>query len=97
MKTQLEKAPGKTKYGKKDLTFKLINAEDKSVLGQASINLASYFKCLERKLFSVELEKSQFPEALIDFYITAAPVVGPGRAASIRAASFNSGDLATNS
>ncbi len=58
MKTTLEKAPGKTNYGKKDLTFKLLNAGDRSVLGQASINLANYSKCLERKLFSVELEKS---------------------------------------
>ena len=97
MKTTLEKAPGKTKYGKKDLTFKLMNAEDRSLLGLASINLANYSKCLERKLFSVELEKSQFPEALIDFYITAAPVVGPGRAASIRATNFSGGDLATSS
>ena len=48
-------------------------------MGEAVIDLARYSKCLDRKLFSVELAKSQFPEALIDFYITASPLVGSER------------------
>ena len=55
MKTTLEKAPGKSKYGKKDLVLKLVRAEDKSLLGSASVNLASYSQCVDRKLFSVDL------------------------------------------
>ena len=50
------------------------------MLGQALIDLADYTKCLERKMFSAELAKSQFPEALIDFYLTASPITGTGRA-----------------
>ena len=85
MKTTLEKPPGVAKYGKKDLVMKLVRADDKTVLGQAVINLADYGKCLERRLFSTELQKSQFPDALIDFYLTANPVVGTGRSYSVRA------------
>ena len=58
MKSTLEKAPGKLRYGKKNLIMKLIRVDDKSVLGEAKIDLARYVKCLERKLFSVELTKS---------------------------------------
>ena len=47
--------------------------------------MANYSKCLDRKLFSVELAKSEFPEALIDFYVTASPVVGNGRSNTVRA------------
>ena len=69
MKVTLEKTPGMTQYGKKDLTMKLVRVDDKSNLGQAVIDLAKYIKCEDRKLFSVELAKSQFPEALIDFQL----------------------------
>ena len=85
MKTTLERAPGKQRYGRKDLVMRLVRADDRSELGQATIDLAHYYKVLERKLFSVDLAKSQFPEALIDFYITATPVVGKGRSATVRA------------
>lgn len=95
MKTTLERAAGKTRYGKKPLTLKLLRAEDTSELGQAIIDLAAYTKCLDRKLFSVELVKSQFPEASIDFYLTAMPVVGNGRSMSTRVAIGH--DIATNS
>ena len=85
MKTTLEKPSGRAKYGKKELIMKLVRVEDKSVLGQAVIDLASYAKCLERRLFSIELAKSQFPDALIDFYVTASPLTGNGRSYSVRA------------
>jgi len=55
MKTTLEKPPGKARYGKKELVMKLIRIDDKSILGQATIDLADYAKVLERRLFSVEL------------------------------------------
>ena len=58
MKTTLEKPPGVAKYGKKELTMKLVRVDDKTVLGQATIDLANYAKCLERRLFSTELRKS---------------------------------------
>ena len=79
MKITLEKMPTKNKYGKKELVMKLVRVEDKTVLGQAVVDLANYSKCLERKLLSVDLQKSQFPEAVIDFYLTAAPMVGAER------------------
>lgn len=76
--------------------MKLIRADDKQELGRAEIDLAVYAKCLDRKLFSCELAKSQFPEAIIDFYITASPVVGTGRAATDRA-SGRGQDIVTSS
>ena len=68
MKTTLDKPPGIAKYGKKELVLKLIRVEDKTVLGQSTIDLANYAKCLERRLFSTELKKSQFPDALIKLF-----------------------------
>lgn len=100
MKTTLEKPPGKAKYGKKELILKLIRVDDKSLLGMATIDLADYAKCLERRQFSVELLKSQFPDALIDFYLTANPVVGTGRSYSVRSSqhlSTQHNDIATGS
>ena len=76
--------------------MKLVRADDKQELGRAEIDLAAYAKCLDRKLFSCELAKSQFPEAIIDFYITASPVVGTGRAATGRATSGGQ-DIVTSS
>ena len=58
MKTTLEKPPGVAKYGKKELTMKLVRVDDKTVLGQATIDLANYAKCLERRHFSTELRRS---------------------------------------
>ena len=84
MKTTLEKKPGAVRYGKKELTLNLVSTDDKQVLGKASIDLAKYSKCHDRRLFSVELWKSQFPEPLIDFYITASTIVGTGRSYSMR-------------
>ena len=55
MKTTLEKPPGVAKYGKKELVMRLVRVDDKTVLGQAVIDLADYAKCLERRLFSTEL------------------------------------------
>ena len=95
MKTTLEKPPGVAKYGKKELNMKLVRVDDKTVLGQATIDLANYAKCLERRLFSTELRKSQFPDALIDFYLTASPVAGTGRSYSVRS-SQNAGGARSN-
>lgn len=103
MKTTLEKPAGRAKYGKKDLVMRLVRVEDKSILGEATIDLANYAKCLERRLFSIELAKSQFPDALIDFYVTASPLTGNGRSYSVRANTTSGGahsassDIATSS
>ena len=63
--------------------MKLIRKDQKEELGCGEINLANYMKCLERKKFSIELKDSPFPEAMIEFAITATPSVG-GRAATQR-------------
>ena len=99
MKTTLDKPPGIAKYGKKELVLKLIRVEDRTVLGQSTIDLANYAKCTERRLFSTELKKSQFPDALIDFYLTAHPVVGNGRSYSVKSAqgAARASDIATAS
>ena len=101
MKTTLEKKPGDVRYGKKELSLNLVSTDDKQVLGKASIDLAKYSKCHDRRLFSVELQKSQFPEALIDFYITASTQVGTGRSYSVKVKPGGmrgaAGDIATSS
>ena len=40
-------------------------------LGEAFVNLADYSECSRKSLFSVDLKKSSFPEARIEFYVTA--------------------------
>jgi hypothetical protein len=73
MKTTLNKAPGETKYGRKDVIVNLIRNDDGSSLGEACLNLSSYYKCMRRTEFSVELKKSQFPEAVVIYTILATP------------------------
>lgn len=58
MKITLEKIHAKNKYSKKELVLKLVRVDDKAVLGQAVVDLANYSKCSERKLLSVDLQKS---------------------------------------
>ena len=81
LKINFKKQPGKQRYEKKSLQMKLIRKDQKEELGCGEINLANYMKCLERKKFSIELKDSPFPEAMIEFAITATPSVG-GRAAT---------------
>ena len=50
-----------------------MRTDDKTDLGRAKINLATYIKCLDRKKFSIELQQSPFPEAMIEFAVTATP------------------------
>ena len=73
MKTTLNKAEGQTKYGRKDVVVNLIRDDDGTSLGEASLNLASYYKCMRRTEFSVELTKSQFPEAVVCYTMMASP------------------------
>ena len=87
MKTTLERALGKTEYGRKDLVMRLVHVDEKKVLGESSIDLARYFNCSERKLFSIELANCEFPDGLIEFYLTATKVAGNGRSLSTRSKS----------
>lgn len=84
MKTTLERALGKTEYGQKELVMRLVQVEGKQVIGHASVDLAKYHNCSDRKLFSVELANCQFPDGLIEFYLTASPVAGSARPLSTR-------------
>lgn len=84
MKTTLAKEQGQTKYGRKDVNINLVREDDNSVLGEACLNLASYYKCMSRTEFSVELTKSQFPEAVVVYSILATPQIN-GKANSATA------------
>lgn len=92
MKTALERKMGSnTEYLPKNMSMKLLKcfaqkSRAPELLGEAVINLSEYTECITRKMFSVDVQKSQFPEATIDFYLTATPVVG-GRSGSTRASS----------
>ena len=66
MKTKLEKAPGELVYGRKELVLRLVSSNDKSVVGEASLDLANYAKCLQRTKFSIQLAKSAFPDATME-------------------------------
>ena len=47
------------------------NERENEFLGEALINLAEYAECHSRSLFPADLKQSPFPDARIEFYITA--------------------------
>lgn len=71
MNTTLRKHKTKLRYERKELTMILIQADNQKNLGYAKINLSNYIKCEKRTKFSQELLESPYPEATIEFSVTA--------------------------
>ena len=86
MKTTLKKQPNKLRYDRKDLVMSLMRMDTKEDLGSAKINLANYINCEQRKKFSQELQESPFPEATIEFAVTATKSDSKSRANTAKAA-----------
>ena len=87
MKTTLEQKENGVGYTPKEsvLHLKKIHSitSEEEFLGEATFDLSEYSECSKRSLYSVDLKKSPFTEARIEFYIMATPLAGRSRTNSI--------------